>query len=231
MKKSWFLAGVAIAYRIISSIIASFVAYRVIGYILLVTGILSYGTIFVKHYETANIEDYGQYIGNYDNQSVETFINSFFPEEIDPAFENVNYIYRAKKFDAYAFEAWLEFNIQDEDAFQSYIGTVTKGEQLQTFAYDDAYSEYVIAESFELHPNAKTDDDPSDGYSIQYAKIGKILINDEKNEIIYYALGVYDGGGVHTDYLRQYFTRFNIDPLQYDEITKDQGKGDGSVVS
>lgn len=44
MKKSWFLAGVAIAYRIISSIIASFVAYRVIGYILLVTGILSYKT-------------------------------------------------------------------------------------------------------------------------------------------------------------------------------------------
>ncbi len=221
MKKTWFLAGAAIAYRIISAIIFTVVARRIVLYILLTVGIIAHGTIFVKHYETMNIEDYGQYTGNYDNKTVEKFINSFFPEEIEQSFENVNYVYRAKKFDAYAFEAWLEFNIQDENAFQTYVDTITNGEQLQAFAYDNTYSEYVIADSFELHPNAKTDEDPSDGYSIQYAMIGKILINDEKNEIIYIALGVYDGGGVHTDYLREYFTRFNIDPRQYDEITDD----------
>lgn len=221
MKKTWFLAGSAIAYRIISVIIFAIVACWLVLYILLTSGILAYGTIFVKHYETTSISDYGQYTGNYDNKTVEKFINSFFPEEIEQSFENVNYVYRAKKFDAYAFEAWLEFNIQDENAFQTYVDTVTNGEQLQVFAYDNTYSEYVIADSFELHPNAKTDNDPSDGYSIEYAMIGKILINYDKNEIIYIALGVYDGGGVHTDFLREYFTRFNIDPIQYDEITTD----------
>ena len=170
-----------------------------------------------SQYETTSIEDYGDYKGNFNNKTVKKFITLFFPQEIKPIYENINYIYRAEKFDTYAFEAWLEFEIRDEDAFQTYVDTVTKGERLQAFAYDNTYSEYVIAESFELHPNAQNDEDPSDGYSIQYAMIGKILINDEKNEIIYVALGVYDGGGVRTDYLREYFTRFNIDPLQYDQ--------------
>lgn len=221
MKKTWFLAGAAITFRIISAIFISIVTCTVVVNILLIIAILAHGTILVKHHETTNIEDYGEYIGNYDNKTVDKFINSFFPEKIEQSFENVNYVYRAKKFDTYAFEAWLEFKIEDENTFQTYVDNVTNGEQLQAFAYDNTYSEYVIADSFKLHPNAKTDVDPSDGYSIQYAMIGKILINDENNEIIYIALGVYDGGGVHTDYLREYFTRFNIDPIQYDEITSD----------
>ena len=211
--KKWLIMGSAITMRILLLTTIAIVSIHVFT----VASVFIYGTVAVKQYETTSIEDYGEYKGNYDNKTVNKFITSFFPEKIEPTFENVKYVYRAKRFDAYAFEAWLEFDIQDEDAFQTYVDTVTKGEQLQTFVYDNTYSEYVIADSFELHPNAQSDIDPADGYSISYAMIGKILINDEENKIIYIALGVYDGGGVRTDFLREYFTRFNIDPLQYDQ--------------
>lgn len=213
MKKTWFLVESAVVVRVLLTAVIIIASISILA----ISAIFVYGTVAVKHYETTNIEDYGEYKGNYDNKTVTKFITSFFPKEIEPTFENVKYVYRAKKLDAYAFEAWLEFTIQDEDAFQTYVDTVTKGEHLQTFAYDNTYSEYVIADSFELHPNAQNDEDPSDGYSIQYAMIGKILINDEKNEIIHIALGVYDGGGVRTNFLREYFTRFNIDPIQYNQ--------------
>ena len=217
MKKDGFLVRFPVAVRVLLAVAVFYVAISILA----ISALIIYGTVAVKHYETTSIEDYGEYKGNYDNKTVTKFITSFFPKEIEPTFENAKYVYRAEKFDAYAFEAWLEFTIRDEDAFQKYVNAVTKGEHLQTFAYDNTYSEYVIADSFELHPNAQNDEDPSDGYSIQYAMIGKILINDEKNEIIHIALGVYDGGGVRTNFLREYFTRFNIDPIQYNEITDD----------
>ena len=169
-----------------------------------------------SQYETTNIEDYGHFTGNYDNETVNKFVTSFFPKEIESSFENVKYVYRAEKFDTYAFEAWLEFEVQDENAFQQHINYATKGEELQVFQYDNAYLEYIIADSFQL-VSPHEDDIVSDRNFISYAMIGKILINDAENKIIYVALGVYDGGGVNTDFLREYFTRFDIDPLQYDQ--------------
>lgn len=172
-----------------------------------------------SYYETTNIADYGNYKGNNDNKSVREFINSFFPEEISSDFENPKYIYRAKKFDAYAFEAYLEFTISDENTFQHYLKNVTNNAPLEKFEYDKDFFEYVIADelTISMSPSEQKQETPGD-YAIQYAKIGKILFNEATNTVIYIALGVYDGGGVRTDYLCEYFTRFQIDPVEYDEV-------------
>ena len=80
----------------------------------------------------------------------------------------------------------------------------------QEFRYDAAYQEYTVIDEFL----------PSSQYengivSIRYAKIGKILCCPEKQEVIFVALGVYDGGVARTDFLCVYFNRFQIDPKEY----------------
>ena len=173
---------------------------------------------FSRH-ETTDIADYGEYTGNHDNKAVREFINSFFPEEISPDFENPKYLYRAQKFDTYAFEAYLEFTISDENTFQKYMTNVTNNTPMEVFQYEQDFVEYVIADELTVSiPPSEQEKEKPDYYSIQYAKIGKILFNDDNNTIIYIALGVYDGGGVFTDYLREYFTKFHIDPAQYGEV-------------
>ena len=63
-------------------------------------------------------------------------------------------------------------------------------------------------------------------YHIDEAQIGKILVNDDQNSVIFIAIGVYDGGIVTTGYLKEYFTRFFIDPQEYEKgRSREDGKG------
>lgn len=163
---------------------------------------------FPARYTTTDLNDYGKYEGNYDNKSVKKFVTSFFPEEIDEDFTDVKYSYRARKGDSYAFEAYLEFIIEDASAFESYISDKTGGNAVD-FEYDSDFKEYVVSDNFEL---VDFDDESA---CISYAKIGKILYSEKEQRIIYVALGVYDGGFAETDYLCVYFNRFGIDPLEY----------------
>jgi len=163
-----------------------------------------------RQYVTTDIADYGKYKGNYDNKTVREFISSFFPDEIESDYSNVTYSYRAQKNDAYAFEAYLSFVIEDEMQYNAFVEEHTAGLNQQAFRYDAAYWEYVVIDEF----------DPSSQYengivSIRYAKIGKILCNPEKQEVIFVAMGVYDGGVAKTDFLCVYFNRFQIDPKEY----------------
>ena len=167
---------------------------------------------FPRLYSTTDINDYGKYVGNYDNKSVKEFVTSFFPEEIEDDFTDVRYSYRARKGDAYAFEAYLEFRIEDTSAFKTYIADKTGGNAVD-FEYDSDFKEYIISDNFELVDS----DDGSASTSIGYARIGKILYSEKEQRIIYVALGVYDGGFADTDYLCVYFNRFGIDPFEYEE--------------
>ena len=177
--------------------------------------IFSLVTVFVfwaipRQYVTTDIANYGTYKGNYDNKTVREFITSFFPDEIESNFSNVTYSYRAQKNDAYAFEAYLSFVIEDEKHYNAFVEKYTVGLSQQEFRYDAAYQEYTVIDEFE----------PSSEYengivSIRYAKIGKILCCPDKQEVIFVALGVYDGGVARTDFLCVYFNRFQIDPKEY----------------
>lgn len=180
----------------------------------------TYDELFVQHlYETTDIADYGTYVGNFDNETPTAFINSFFPEEIDESFENVQYVYRARKGDSYAYEAYLEFTISDEAAFEAYIQEYTESEKLQVFPYDDSMQEWIVSDFLDLSSGPEREDSGGEyrGYGIHYAEIGKILIDPQENKLIYVALGVNDGGVVTTGYLKEYFERFGIDPLEYAE--------------
>lgn len=179
-----------------------------------------------RTYETTDIANYGKYIGNYDNKSAEEFITSFFPKKIESYFSNVKYVYRAKQLDSYAYEAFLEFSIEDEALFREYVSNTTENAQLTPFEYDSSFMECNISDFIEFRAYFDADDVGPARYHIGYASIGKILINQDENRLIYVAIGVYDGGGVHTAFLREFFTRFNIDPGEYA-----QGKERPAIVS
>lgn len=165
-----------------------------------------------RQYSTTDVSEYGQYVGNYDNKSVSSFIESFFPDKIESAFTNIKYSYRAQKGDTYAFEAYLEFVIDDTNDYEAYVADMTKGLPKTEFRYDSDYSEYLISDEFDLlhfEENNKTEN------NIGYAKIGKILCSEDEHRIIFVAIGVYDGGLATADFLTVYFDRFNVDPLEY----------------
>ena len=97
-----------------------------------------------KHTETTDILEYGQYDGTNNTRFTEQYIQSFFPEEIQGSFTNVQYSYKAQNMGAYCFEAYLEFTIEDEAEFQKYISEITQEENWKDFAYAPGYKEYSI---------------------------------------------------------------------------------------
>ena len=76
--------------------------------------------------------------------------------------------------------------------------------------------EYKIDNSFDIHITDPRRLEENPGHAIESAGIKKILYCAETQTIIYVAIGVYDGGGVETDYLCVFFERFDIDPVEYE---------------
>lgn len=180
---------------------AAFVAYFYLAPI-----IDGQGDIFV----TNNISDYGIIIGNYDNDTPRDFIQSFFPGSIDEGYTDVVYHYSSKKLDSYSYEAYLEFVVQDKDSYELLIDSVTHGEPLSLFPYDQRYRQYVISDVLWISSG-----DTSQECWIERAQIGKVLFLDETQSVIFVAIGVYDGGGTRTEERNYFFSRFGIDPSEY----------------
>lgn len=169
-----------------------------------------------RSYETNSLNNYGKFTGNYNNEYPKEFTMSFFPQTIETHFTNVNYTYRAQKGDTYAFEVFLEFHIEDAHEFAEHIASIGPNSQWHSFSYNSEYMEYVVDDKFELV------DEPTeysaDSYEylpIRYANIGRILYCSENQTVIYSAMGVYDGGLAKTTYFNLFFSRFQIDPLEY----------------
>lgn len=184
--------------------------------VLLILLIILFSWSAPKQYVTSDIADYGQYTGNYDNKSAQAFISSFFPEQIEDTFSDITYSYRAQKNDAYAFEAYLAFKIEDSDAYTAFVEKYTAGKECSEFRYDNTYDAYTLIDEFlPVTSDSQQTENMDDDIHIQYAKIGKILCAPNRQEVIFIALGVYDGGIVTTDFLTVYFDQFEIDPLEY----------------
>ena len=166
------------------------------------------------YYETTNIADYGSYIGNNDNGFALQFISSFFPQEILDDFTDITYSYRAEDFDVYGFEAYLEFTIEDKSEFIRHVESIADADAWHPFVFDEGYMEYSLVDELEL--STHRDDGSAYEYPhIMEAEIGKIFYSPQEQKIIYVAIGVYDGGGVTTEFLSVYFERFDIDPKLY----------------
>lgn len=177
-----------------------------------------------RNTSTTDASDYGNFTGNSDNATVEKYINSFFPKELEDNFEDVTYSYQTTDgfFAAYAYEAYLEFTISELAEYEAFVNQHTKGLESKSFLYDDSFVEYTIDDeiyfesSYSPVPNVTSlYSKYTDSWSIWSAKIGKILCNDAEQRIIFVAIGVSDDGGADLNKLNVFFTRFNITPWQY----------------
>lgn len=186
--------------------------------IIVLSSVVTIGYLVLKptsYYQTTNIEDYGVYIGNCNNQVPSSYIDSFFPEEILPEFVNVFYSYRAENADTYGYEAYLEFRIEDSQEFLDYVFSVASENEWKKFAFDDNYMEHPFDDKLQLSHREYTTETGTSYYHIQEAKIGKVLYSAKEQKIVFVAIGVFDGGGANTEFLNVYFDRFKIDPKEY----------------
>lgn len=165
-------------------------------------------------FETNDLNNYGKIVGNYDNETPTQFINSFFPDKIESTFSDVSYHYKAKKFDTYAYECYVEFVIDDTELFFDYLNKHINPKVSTPFAFDESYHIYTISNQLYLHTPTSQDST----YAIGWAEIGNILYSVSEQRIIFVALGVYDGGGTYTSDLNYFFSRFNIDAWTYQTI-------------
>ena len=168
-----------------------------------------------KQYATSDINNYGNYIGNVDNQFASKYISAFFPEIIESRFTDVTYSYRAQNLGNYAFEAYLEFVIEDEKAFHEFISGKTSGLECKEFPYDPNFVEYTLDDMLDISV-IDGEDDQNRKISIHNARIGKILCNAEEHKIIFVAIAMRDAWDAYSDYFCCYFDRFNIDPTKYE---------------
>ncbi len=179
-------------------------------------------------YETNNVADYGIVKGNYDNERPTEFIFSFFPKAIEECFSDVRYHYKAKKSDTYAYEMYMEFEIKDTQTYNEFIADVIGDNAVIPFAFNEEYLVHYVSNYLYLSPalaishNDKAKqpvvkEDMSKPPVIENAKIGAVLFSDTEQRIIFFALGVYDGGGTSTDELNYFFERFDVNPWVYEK--------------
>lgn len=161
--------------------------------------------------QTNQIADYSNITGNYNNEAPKEFIFRFFPETIEDSFSDVTYHYFARKFDAYGYEVYLEFTIEDPQEFWEFLADHVPADETRPFSYDEAFTEYTISNilwssPWEAYPGDR---------SIESAEIGRILVCEEEQRFIFSAIGVHDGGATRASDLSYFTNRFGIDWVDY----------------
>lgn len=182
----------------------------VIGILLAIPGVFA-GVILLSTarwgeiYETYDIADYGNITGNYDNESPQKFIESFFPETIDESFSQVNYHYKAIYGGAYAYEVWLEFVIDDQTAFETYVDNILGGKRLLDFYFDERYMVYGFENVFDQNDDYKP-------HTSGQSHTGKILVSEHDQRLIFVAYGIHGDHATLYD-LSYYWDYFGIGPI------------------
>lgn len=191
------------------------------GIILLAAGFLALSLLGNEVvYETDSLADYRLITGNYDDARPQAFIAGFFPEEIGADFEDAVWHYKAIRFDAVACEAYLEFTLPDEAAFDAHYAGLSVHGAPRPFPFDAKYEMWVIAGDMYTWTRAERhEDQPETDYrNIESATVGLILCDREARQLVYFALMVHDGGATRTTELNHFFTRFGIDPLAFEQM-------------
>lgn len=177
-------------------------------------------------YETRDIADYGKYVGHSEEYMYD-YIGRFFPAEISEHYQDITYVFRSRAVDVYGFEAYLEFVIEDDGLFKAHVQSATEGLVSGTFHYDPSFQEYILRSSetgmvYDHIMLGRLQDNiygPGTCYGIDYADIAKILVDHDAHRIIYIAMSVFDGGASDTEWFNTYFSRFGIDPKEYERAT------------
>ena len=183
-------------------------------------------TFVDNKYEVASVEQYRDYDNSYSGKTAHELLDPYFPEQIEPYFDDVEYVYRSIKHDGEAFESMLEFTIKDEAVFNDYVSRQIGDKTLHTFPFDSAFQEYYISSKLDITTSSYKDDV---WYIYSSADVRLILINHSENRIIFYGLYEWDSSA-ETDYLNVLYTRFGIDHYEYEAYLDFlEGHGDGST--
>lgn len=166
-----------------------------------------------EYHRTTDLAAYGNYTGTAKDDYVQAFINSYFPEKIEECFDDITFAYCAEGADTYGFEAYLEFTINDQEEFDEYIQNIGQIGAWQEFSFDPSFQECELRDGFRLTSEEAEGNDRD--YNIECASIKKILYDVEEQRIIYWGLGVYDGGFADTGHFNIFFDRFELNPYLY----------------
>ena len=199
-------------YRLVVTLIAVAIVIVMFGLLLLNAAIPT------KYTQITDVAQYGHFEGTHVDDFVESYINSFFPERIEPYFCNVRYSYKAEDNDDYGFEAYLEFQIEDEAKFDEYISALEQTYSFQPSQFCPGMQECNIENVLDLDLDNDVDPNSMIYRQIFTAKIRKILYCTQTQTIVYSAIGVHNGSGIGTigtNYLNVFFDRFQIDPVEY----------------
>lgn len=167
-------------------------------------------------------------ISGYLDTRLPQWVSELLPDQISTSFEDISYYLNAEQNIDRGFSLHLEFTIPDTAAFDTYTENLCPAEEWERASYDREYLEHNFYNVLRL---AESEDGNPTNYNIRWAKIGKVLISEEEQRIIFYFLGVTDNTYADTDELGDFFDRFSIDPKDYESTAfpYELSKGDGSV--
>ena len=177
---------------------------RLLSFLLIIcTLLLSSCGFFEAH--TTDIAKYGRF-----KRCVSDWEFEFFPRLDTDIMSGIRYSYNADCIIDCAHEIYLEFTIEDEESFSSFLkehsNAITQKKRdavIREFKYDKSYTEVVIEDEILM----RTSDE--DELVIDHAYVRKMLYNDESNCIVFINLYVIDYWELENS---TYISRFNIDP-------------------
>lgn len=175
-------------------------------------------------YKTTDVTQYGkfEFLSDEDYQA---YILPVFPKSIQPEFEDVIFDYHACRSWGHGYNAYLEFTIRDPEKFDAFVHSTTQGLAKGIFHFDNAYEEYVlfnketggVFDSIYLQVPHKPE--YIGQYIVNDALIVKVLVDRSQQRLIFIYINVFEGG-FHTEDLDIYFSRFQIDPKEYEAYTE-----------
>ena len=218
--------------KVVLNVLLAILALAVLAAVLYggIRRLCSLGNYFYENYcfdidyETTDVAQYGkfEFLSDEDYQA---YILPVFPKSIQPEFEDVIYDYRAYAPWGDGYKAYLEFTIRDPEKFDALVQSTTQGLAKGIFHFDNAYEEYVYFNEDtggvfdDIRLNHPYPDVMSQYYTVDYALILKVLVNRSQQRLIYIYIDVFDGAFTTED-LDIYFSRFQIDPKEYEAYTE-----------
>ena len=180
--------------------------------------IIAHDELVGEQYMTTDVSDYGDFAGTlekFDSEEAEQFVFSFFPKEIDDSFSEVTYSYSAEERTAFA--VYLEFVIEDKNAYDAFVLEYTSGIEGKQFAYDNTYEDYTIQEQVSFGGLDSNEDGIYQKSEVYYSisNFKKILCSPSEQRIIFVAIRASATPANLEDLdFGRYFERFGIDPLK-----------------
>lgn len=176
----------------------------------------------VQFYETADLSQYGNITGNYNDSRAQEAFKMLFPEKLDDRFVNPQYHYKAVRgVDSDCFEISLEFTMNSNAEFWAFLSRYATSAMFQDVSFAADFKEWQSSRCYYQLEESKLCDYCKDGqphYHVTCADIQCVIINPKERRIILESMIIDGGGGSKSTYLNWFLNRFNLTPLELDDL-------------